>query len=93
MTEIYLLFMQSVLPTFNDTSKFLQRVEQLIHCLEPPLFGLLKKLLSKFVKPSLAMINNVDGSTLFSTMIQLTYFMMKTCDRIQHKAKTEETVE
>ena len=53
MTEIYLLFMQSVLPTFNDTNKFLQSEEPLIHCLQPQLFGLLKKLLSKFVKPSL----------------------------------------
>ena len=66
MTEVYLLFMQSILPTFNCTNKFLQREEPLIHSLQPQLFSLMKKLLSKFVTPSIlvASTKKVDG--LFS---------------------------
>ena len=52
MTEVYLFFLQSVLPVFNDTNKFLQREEPLIHILQQQLYSLLKKVLGKFVKPS-----------------------------------------
>jgi hypothetical protein len=55
MTEIYLLFFQSILPTLNCANKFLQREEPLIHLLQPQLFSLVKKVLAKFVKPSLLM--------------------------------------
>lgn len=66
MTEIYLLFLQSVLPTLNYANKFLQREEPLIHCLQPQLFSLMKKLLSRFVKPSVLVLNTKDVDGLFS---------------------------
>ena len=43
MTEIYLLFFQSILPTLNCANKFLQREEPLIHLLQPQLLSLVKK--------------------------------------------------
>lgn len=51
MTELHLLFMQSVSPIFTNANKFLQREEPLIHLLRPHLMSLFKKLLCKFVKP------------------------------------------
>ena len=66
MTEIYLLFMQSILPTFNYANKFLQREALLIHCLHPQLFSLMKKLLSKFVKPSVLVDSTKNVEGLFS---------------------------
>ena len=51
MTEVYLFFLQSVLPVFNDANKFLQWEEPLIHVLQQQLYGLLKKVFGKFVKP------------------------------------------
>lgn len=51
MTEIHLLFMQSVLPIFTNANRFLQREEPLIHLLRPSLMSLFRKLLSKFVEP------------------------------------------
>jgi hypothetical protein len=50
MTEIYLLFFQSVLPCFTRANQFLQREEPLIHILQPQLLNLLKKILAKFLK-------------------------------------------
>ena len=63
MTEIYLLFFQSILPTLNCANKFLQREEPLIHLLQPQLLSLVKKLLSKFVKPSILVksLKDLDG--------------------------------
>ena len=51
MTELHLLFFQSVLPIFMNANKFLQREEPLIYLLRPHLMSLFKKLLSKFVEP------------------------------------------
>ena len=45
MTEVYLLFFQSVLPCFTQTNKSLQREEPLVHCLQPQLLSLYKKIL------------------------------------------------
>ena len=50
-SEVYLSFLQSVLPVFNDANKFL-REEPLIHVLQQQLYSLVKKVLGKFVKPS-----------------------------------------
>lgn len=63
MTEIYLLFFQSILPTLNYANKFLQREEPLIHLLQPQLLSLVKKLLSKFVKPPVLVesFKDLDG--------------------------------
>ena len=52
LTEIYLLFFQSVLPTFTYCNQFLQREEPLIHVLQPQLLKLLQNVLSKYVKPT-----------------------------------------
>ena len=51
MTEVYLLFLQSILPVFNEANKFLQREEPLIHVLQQQLYSLFKKVLGKYVKP------------------------------------------
>ena len=53
MTEVYLLFLQAVLPTLIEANKFLQRDEPLIHVLLPFLEDLLKTMLGKFVKPAI----------------------------------------
>ena len=52
MTEVYLLFLQSLLPVFNQASKFLQREEPLVHILLQQLYSLLKKVVGRYVKPS-----------------------------------------
>jgi len=51
MTEVYLLFIQSMLPSFTHCNEFLQREEPLIHVLQPQLTRMLKIILGKFVKP------------------------------------------
>lgn len=63
MTEIHLLFIQSILPSLNCTNKFLQREELLIRLLQPQLFSLVKKVISKFVKRSVLVeiLNDLDG--------------------------------
>ena len=50
LTEVYLMFLQSVLPTFTHMNQFLQRDEPLIHVLQPQLTKLLKRVLGKFLK-------------------------------------------
>ena len=52
MTEVYLLFYQSVLPVFNHFNQFLQREDPCIHLVHECCESLLKKLLVKFVKLS-----------------------------------------
>ena len=52
MTEVYLLFFQSVMPSFTHCNMFLQREEPLIHVLQPQLTRMLRNILAKFVKPS-----------------------------------------
>ena len=52
MTELYLMFFQSILPVFTHANRFLQREEPLIHVLHPQLTNLLKKIYSNFIKPS-----------------------------------------
>lgn len=50
LTEIYLLFYQSVLPAFNHFNLFLQREDPCIHLVYDHCYNLLKKILCKFVK-------------------------------------------
>ena len=57
LTEVYLLFFQSVLPCFTHTNQFLQREEPLVHVLLPQLLSLYKKILGKFVKPAILSAN------------------------------------
>ena len=65
MTEVYLLFFQSLMPCFSHANQFLQREEPLIHILQPELLNLLKKILGKFVK--VAVISHcLSGGTLVS---------------------------
>jgi len=52
LTEVYLMFLQSNLPTFTHMNLFLQRDEPLIHILLPQLTKLLTRVLGKFVKSS-----------------------------------------
>ena len=52
MTEVHLLFLQAVLPTFKRVNQFLQREEPLIHVVQPQLLNPLKSILGKFLKPS-----------------------------------------
>ena len=65
MTEVYLLFFQSLMPCFSHANQFLQREEPLIHILQPELLNLLKKILGKLVK--VAVISHcLSGGTLVS---------------------------
>ena len=52
MFEIYLLFMQSVLPVFTTFNFFLQRDAPQIYILYRQMQCLQHKVLSKFVKPA-----------------------------------------
>ena len=52
MVEIYLLFFQSVLPTFTYCNQFLQREEPLIHVLQPQLAKPVQSILGEYVKPA-----------------------------------------
>lgn len=49
---VYLLFLQSMLPSFTHCNQFLQREKPLIHVLQPQLENMLKGTLAKFVKPA-----------------------------------------
>ena len=71
MTEVYLLFFQSVLPCFTHTNQFLQREEPLVHCLLPQLLSLYKKILGKFVKPSV-LSETVDADKMTSIDFHIT---------------------
>ena len=51
MTEVYLMFLQSILPTFTHMNMFLQREEPLIHALLPQLQSVIKNVFGKFVQP------------------------------------------
>ncbi len=68
MTEVYLLFFQSVIPCFTHTNQFLQREE---HCLQPQLLSLYKNILGKFVKPSV-LSENVDADKMTSIDFHIT---------------------
>ena len=52
LTEVYLMFLQSVLPSFTYCNQFLQREEPLIHVLQPQLAKLVKNILAKVVQPA-----------------------------------------
>ena len=54
LTEVYLMFLESVLPTFTHTNQFLQRDEPLIHILHPQLIKLLKRVLPSVLAKSVA---------------------------------------
>ena len=68
MTEVYLMFFQSILPCFTHCNQFLQREEPLIHVLQPQLSKLLKNVLGKFVK------SEVIGSALKSNSLSAVDF-------------------
>ena len=50
VTEIYLLFYQSILPVFNHFNLFLQREDPCIHLVYDHCHSLLKKIMCKFVR-------------------------------------------
>ena len=52
MTEIYLMFYQSVLPVFTQLSLFLQREEPCVHLVKSQIMTFIQNLLEKFVKIS-----------------------------------------
>ena len=51
LSEIYLLFYQSVLPVFNSFNRFLQREDPCIHLIHEQCEALLTKVLGRFVLP------------------------------------------
>ena len=65
ITEVYLLFLQSILPVFTNANQLLQREEPLTHILQPQLTKLLKIVLTKFVKPSV-IASCLQAGTLLS---------------------------
>ena len=50
MTEVHLMFLQNVLPTFTNFNKFLQREDPLIYCLYGEMQNFMSKLACKFIK-------------------------------------------
>ena len=52
LTEVYLLFLQFVLPSFTHCNQFLQREESLVHVLQPQLAKMLQSILGKYAKPT-----------------------------------------
>lgn len=78
MYEINLLFYQAALPAFTNFNQYLQRDAPLIYALHGQMFRLLRKLLSKFVSPTVVrdatdltevcyadQANQLDDSKLF----------------------------
>ena len=72
LTEVYLMFFQSVLPVFNHFNLFLQREAPCIHLIQGHCQSLLKKVLGRFVKsdvikdaPSLSEVS-IDLDSLLS---------------------------
>ena len=53
MTEVHLLFYQSVMPAFTESNKLLQSESPLIHRLQICLLRQLKTFLNKFLKPNI----------------------------------------
>lgn len=51
MTEVYLLFYQSVIPLFTRFNKLLQREDPVIFLISKEIIAFVKNLLSRFVKP------------------------------------------
>ena len=64
MTEVYLLYLQSLLPVFTHANQFLQREEPLIHILQQQLTSLLKKVLGKYIQPSVLVESIREGALL-----------------------------
>ena len=69
MTEIYLLFHQSVLPMFTHFNLLLQREEPCIYLLHDEMNGFLKKLCGKFL--SLEEIRNISQLQLLNISNQV----------------------
>ena len=65
MLEVYLLFLQSVLPILTNANKLLQWEEPLIHVLRSQLVSLLKKVMAKFVKP--CSISDAESRNILSS--------------------------
>ena len=61
MTEVYLLFYESILPTFTHINLLLQREDPNIYLVADAIWSFFKKLLSKFV--TLQVIREQDDIT------------------------------
>ena len=71
MTEVHLMFLQYVLPTFTNFNKFLQREDPLIYCLHCEMENFMSKLACKFIKPEsiVAMkVENLQFTSVTSTL-------------------------
>lgn len=69
MTQIFLMFFQSILPTFTNFNKFLQTEEPLIQCLYDEVQQFMNKLASKFVKPEV--IQNLKAEELLFAKLNI----------------------
>ena len=81
MTEVSLFFRQSLLPVFNHANKFLQREEPLIHTLHQQLYSLLKKVLGKFVKPSV-LVESIQKESLLPLNFHDPSIQVNDCDLV-----------
>ena len=89
MTEVYLLFFQSILPSFTHANMFIQKEEPLIHVLQAQLTKLVKTILGKFVKPSViaySIRNKCLSSISFANSAQ----SGKAGNRIYNKTNTQQ---
>ena len=59
LTEIYLLFLQSVMPLFTDLNKMLQSDEPKLYMMHDSIKAFLRKLSGRFVRPDVLATTNV----------------------------------
>ena len=81
ITEVYLFSLQSLLSVFNHANKFLQREEPLIHILQQQLYSLLKKVLGKFVKPSV-LVESIQKDSLLALNFHDPSIQVSDCDLV-----------
>ena len=81
ITEVYLFFLQSLLPVFNHANKFLEREEPLIHILQQQLYSLLKKVPGKFVKPSV-LVESIQKESLLALNFHDPNIQVSDCDLV-----------
>ena len=77
MTEVYLLFLQSVTPFFTNFNQFLQKEEPLVYLLYEEMQKFMKKLASQFVKPEVIQQLNEEKKSFSALKVSQTKGMIK----------------
>ena len=92
ITEVYLLFYQSILPVFNHFNQFLQREDPCIHLVHDCCESLLKKVLGKFIKldvikacPALCDVNTDSTNQLSDGNIFVGFLTRQTLSKLERE--------